>query len=260
MDIQRFNHAMTLRDAGKTKEALQELVELEQLTPDMEERATILGNQINCLSILGRRDEAVQVLVLARRIAPKTQIHLYLDLQEAGLLLHAGEPGKALKILDDLERHYKAILAAPEHENLNMRTHICRGAVLEALGRYREACLAFEDSLRLHLSADDEQRVLYNLGLCCRTLGEEHRAKQALQGAIENGLQGNNAVSAHYLLGTIYSAEKAYAKALLEFEWCLAHVEEGRIPKKHICEWLVSTTKTLGMKEPAGKYERLAKG
>jgi tetratricopeptide (TPR) repeat protein len=102
--------------------------------------------------------------------------------------------------------------------------------------------------------------VLYNLGVCYENLGERERGKQTLREALQKGLQGSDAVSSHYYLGTIYSAEKAYAKALMEFEWCLAHMEEGQIPKRHICGWLASTARTLGMREDADRYEKLAKG
>jgi tetratricopeptide (TPR) repeat protein len=114
--------------------------------------------------------------------------------------------------------------------------------------------------LRFQLSGDDEQHLLYNLGVCYENLGERERGKEALLGALKKGLKGSDAVSAHYYLGTIYSDERAYAKALMEYEWCLAHVEEGQIPKKHICEWLAGTARTLGMTEDAERYERLASG
>ena len=253
MDSERFDQAIRLRDAGRAEDALREFVELEEHTSDPEGKASMLGNQASCLAILGRHQEAMQKLILARRIAPKTQIHLYLDFQEAGLLQQTGEFEKALKILDDLQRYYKGVLTAPEHEDLNVRTQIFRGVSLVALRRYREARAALEGCLNFHLGAKDERHVLFNLGVCYNSLGERDLAKETLQGVLQKGLQGANAVSAHYFLGTIYFSEKAYAKALMELEWCLAHVEEGRIPKKHICDWLVSLGKTLGLKD--NEYE-----
>lgn len=46
----------------------------------------------------------------------------------------------------------------------------------------------------------------------------------------------------------------------MEFEWCLAHVEEGQIPKQHIFRWLAGTLRALGKNQDAERYEKLAKG
>jgi RHS repeat-associated protein len=260
MDTQRFEHAIASRDAGRVEEALRELAALTESTPEPEGKATLLANQSTCLIILGRLQEARRQLSLARRVAPRTQIHLYLDFEDAGLCTHEGKWHEALAILDRLQREYGELLLTTDHRELYEQVQIVRGGALRALARFREARTVLEECLRFHLSAKDERHVLYNLGLCYGDLGESERAKQALLEALQKGLQGSDAVSSHYYLGTIYSAEKAYAKALMEFEWCLAHVEEGQIAKKHICEWLASTAQSLGMKGDAERYERLAKG
>lgn len=260
MDTGRFQHAIALRDAGRVEEALHELATLTESTPEPEEKATLLANESTCLVILGRHEEARRQLNLARLIAPRTQIHLYLDFGDAGLHSDEGEWDEALEILDHLQKDYKELLLLAEHRGLSERIQLFRGTALRALARFREARTVLEPCLRFHLSRDDERQVLYNLGVCYENLGERERGKQALVDALQKGLQGSDAVSAHYYLGTTYSAEKAYAKALMQFEWCLAHVEEGQIPKQHICEWLASTARTLGMRDDAGRYDRLANG
>jgi tetratricopeptide (TPR) repeat protein len=260
MDTDRFEHAIALRDTGRVEEALHELATLTESTPEPEEKATLLANESTCLVILGRHQEARRQLNLARLIAPRTQIHLYLDFADAGLHSDEGQWDKALEILDHLLKDYKELLLLAEHRGLSERIQLFRGTALRALARFREARTALEPCLRFQLSGDDEQHLLYNLGVCYENLGERERGKEALLGALKKGLKGSDAVSAHYYLGTIYSDERAYAKALMEYEWCLAHVEEGQIPKKHICEWLAGTARTLGMTEDAERYERLARG
>jgi tetratricopeptide (TPR) repeat protein len=251
---------MALRDAGKVEEALGELAALGESTSDPEEKAALLGNESTCLVILGRHAEAKEKLALARKIAPETQSRLYLDFAEAGLYLDEGRCDEALEILDNLRRHYNEILSSAGHRDLNERIRVYRATALVALARFGEARRVLEECLRFQLSADDQQHVLYNLGVCCVRLGERERGKRALLEALEKGLHGRNAVSAHYYLGTIYFEEGAYAKALMELEWCLAHVEQGQVPKKHVCEWLASAARALGMKEDAERYDRLAKG
>jgi tetratricopeptide (TPR) repeat protein len=259
MDMERFQQAIALRDGGRVEEALRELAALTDSTPDPEEKASILGNQCTCLTILGRYEEARQRLALARRVAPRTQMHLYLDFAEAYLLSQEGKWDKSLESLERLQRGYSALFQTPEHRGLYEQVQILRGGVLRVLTRFREARTVLEECLRYCLSEGDERYVIYNLGVCYQNLGERALSKQSLVTALRKGLQGHDAVSAHYCLGTIYSAEKAYAKALLEFEWCLAHVEEGQIPEAHICEWLASTARTLGMEEDAERYARLVK-
>jgi tetratricopeptide (TPR) repeat protein len=148
----------------------------------------------------------------------------------------------------------------PDHRDVYHQIQIRRGSLLVGLGRFREARAVLGECLSFPLDANDERHVLYSLGASYANLAESERAKEALGQALRRGLQGSDAVSAHYYLGTIYSTEKAYAEALVEFEWCLARVEEGQIPKQHICQWLASTARTLGMREDADRYEKLAKG
>ncbi len=259
MDMERFEHAIALRNAGRVEEALRELAMLTELTPESEGKATLLVNQSTCLISLGRIQEARRQLSSARHIAPKTQIQLYLEFEDAGLCSHEGKWDKALAILDSLQQKHGDLLLMTEHRELYEQVQVIRGGALVALARFREARTILEECLRFHLGADDDRHVLANLGACYKNLGEKALGKQALLEALQKGVQGSDAVSAHYYLGTIYSAEKAHAKALMEFEWCLAHVEGGQIPKRHICEWLASTARTLGMREDAEHYEKLTK-
>lgn len=258
MDTERLERAIALGDAGRVEEALQVFVGLTDSTADPGEKASLLGNQSKCLLLLGRNAEARKTLAMAQQIVPKTQAPLYLDFVDATLSTHEGEWGRALSILEHMQREYGDLLRAPEHCELYEHIQIVRGGALVALSRFREARVALEECLKFHLSADEDRRVLSNLGICYEKLGYRDRGKQAFLEALRKGLEGSRAVSAHYHLGTIYHSEKAYAKALMEFEWCLAHIDEGKIPKKHIYQWLASTATTLGMKEDAHRYRSLS--
>jgi tetratricopeptide (TPR) repeat protein len=258
MDTQRFEHAITLRDAGRLDEAIRELTLLAQATTDPQEKASLVLNESTCLAIMGRFDEARDRLREAIRISPTTEVRARADFTEAVLSRQEGRRAEALTKLDNLLKDYSQLLCTPDHRDLYYEIQRRRGSLLAGVARFREARVVLEECSSFPLDARDEQYVLYNLGACYVNMGENERGKQTLLEALEKGLQGSDAVSSHYYLGTIYSAEKAYAKALMEFEWCLAHVEEGQIPKKHICEWLASTARTLGMKEEAERYDELA--
>jgi len=258
MDTQRFEQAIALRDAGGVEEALKELAALTESTIDPEEKASLLMNECTCLTILGRLHEARERLSEAFRIAPRTHLLLYLDFEDAMLLTHERKGGKALETLDCLRREYPDLLAMAQHRGLYEEMQTLRGETLVGLNRFREARTTLEECLSFPLAVSDRRNVLYNLGVCFTNLGEKERAKKALIEALQSGLQGSDAASAHYYLGTIYSGEKAYAKALMEFEWCLAHLEEGQVPKNSICEWLANTTYSLGMMDESERYRRLA--
>ena len=63
----------------------------------------------------------------------------------------------------------------------------------------------------------------------------------------------------HVYLGDAHFHEGAYAKAMLEFEWCLVHADEYKIPTPYLYKWLAVTARALGMKEDSERYEKLAK-
>ena len=67
---------------------------------------------------------------------------------------------------------------------------IVRGGALVALSRFREARVALEECLKFHLSADEDRRVLSNLGICYEKLGYRDRGKQAFLEALRKGLEG----------------------------------------------------------------------
>jgi tetratricopeptide (TPR) repeat protein len=260
MDTERFNSAIALRDAGRVEEALQELASLVESTGDPEEKASLVLNEATCLTILGRYAEARDRQREAIQISPAVEILASADFGEAGIRALEGKGAEALDKFNRFLREYATLLARPEHRDLYYQTQMSRGALLVGPGRFQEARALLEECLSFPLAARDRGFVLYNLGACYTNLGQRDAAKAVLLEALQMGLQRSDAVSAHYYLGTIYSAERAYAKALIEFEWCLAHVEEGQVPRKHICGWLASTARTLGMKEDAQRYESLAKG
>lgn len=259
MDTQRFEHAIALRDNDCVEEALRELAALRESIVDPEEKASLLMNECTCFTILGRLQEARERLSEALRIAPRTYLLLYLDFEDAMLLTHERKGAKALETLDCLLREYRDLLGTAQLRGLYEQIQILRGATLVGLCQFREARTTLEECLSFPLGVSDRPHVLYNLGECYTNLGEKERAKKALCEALQNGLHGSDAATAHYSLATIYSGEKAYAKAFMEFEWCLAHVEEGQMPKNNICDWLASTAYSLGMMDESERYRKLAK-
>jgi tetratricopeptide (TPR) repeat protein len=259
-DLERFNHATALRDMGKVEQALQELVALAASTADPEARATLLANQSTCLMILGRLKEARDRNAEALQIAPRTQALLYLWEEDARLYWLEGRREKALEILDRLHAEHREVLLAAEHRDLSDRVRSARGMLLAELGRYQEALPLLEESLNSESAAIDNEGLLRDLGLSYLQLGRHTDARRILEELLKEGTRADLVADAHLYLGNAYFHERAYAKAMMEFEWCLAHPQEQRIPTPYIYKWLAVTARALRMNEDAERYDKLAKG
>jgi tetratricopeptide (TPR) repeat protein len=251
---------MALRDAGKVEQALQELAALAEATPDPEAKATLLGNQSTCLMILGRLEEARERITEALQIAPRTQVLLYLWEEDASLYWHEGQREKALEILERLHVEHGELLLAAEHRDLADRIRSARGMLLAELGRYQEALPLLEQSLNSESAAIDNEGLLRELGLSYLQLGRRTDARRVLERLLREGTRTDLVADAHLYLGDVYFHQRAYAKAMTEFEWCLAHAGEHKIPTPYLYKWLAVTARALGMKEDAERYDEFAKG
>jgi tetratricopeptide (TPR) repeat protein len=259
MDTERLEKAVAMRESGRVKEALREFVSLTESATDPEEKASVLLNEARCYRLLGRLPEARERLALARSIMPKTEGLLYLEEEDAILHWHEGDRATALKILDGLHAEYGRYLVPGGHEGLYTRIQSSRGMLLAELGRYSEAAPLLERSLESNSSEIDKDGVLHDLGLSYTQLGRGAAAKETLERLLREGLRADLVPSARLYLGDVYFHEGAYAKAMMEFEWCLAHAGEHKIPTPYLYKWLATTARALGMKEDAERYDRLAK-
>lgn len=259
LDEKGLQHAVELRDSGQVREALEEFTALTESTTDLEEKASLLINQVRCYRLLGRLTEARQRLSAARRIAPKTHLLLYLEYENAVLRWHEGKRSESLDILNSLQSNYGKILRSPEHKDLYEQVQSGRGMLLAELARYREAKPLLEESLSFDARIIEKEGVLRDLGLCYLELGDRDRAKEAFTESLRENAHGVYATMAHYYLGTIYFEGAAFAKAALEFEASLSGAEEAQIPKEHLYQYLARTSRHLGMGKEAERYEKLSK-
>jgi hypothetical protein len=259
-DTERFKHAVELRDAGEVEEALREIAALAGSAPDPEAKATLLLNEARCYRLLGRLPEAKEHLVLARSIMPKTEGLLYLEEEDAMLRWHEGDRATALKILDGLHAEYGRYLVRGGHEDLYARIQSSRGMLLAELGRYSEAVPLLEQSLKSDWPTIDIEGLLHDLGLSYLQLGRHADARKVLERLLREGTRADLVADVHLYLGDAYFHEGAYAKAMMEFEWCVGHAGEHKIPTPYLYKWLAVTARHLGMKEEAERYDKLASG
>jgi len=228
-------------------------------TTDPEEETSLLRNEARCCRLLGTLTAAKVRLSHAMRLAPRNQLWLYLWEEGAILHWHEGERDKALEILERVNKDYGELLLMDEHRALYERVQSMRGMLLTDLGQYREAKGILEKSLSFNPANIDRAGVLHDLGMCFEQLRERESAREMFQTLLQETQRPALAMTAHYKLGTIYFMGGAYAKALIEFEWCLDNALEDQYPKRNICGWLARTAQRLGMKEKAERYDKLAK-
>lgn len=259
MDLDRFNHAIALRDSGRFEDALREMQQLAAVTSDPSERATIVLNEAPCLMNLGRLRDARRRLVDGIRISPREDIRARAAFTEAIVDWLEGNREVALEKLDHMLEEHRQTLSRPEHRDLYEEVQVRRGTLLVALGRFKEARSVLEESLAFEIEPGKRGDVMYNLGVSLMRIGELERAGDVFLRLLENGARRDYVASAHYNLGVIYSKEGAPARALQEFEWCIPHADEANIPKQNLYGWLAKVSDDLGLKADADRYDKLAK-
>ena len=229
-------------------------------TSDSETKATLLLNEARCCRLLGEIRKARECLSLARKIAPQTEGLLYFWEEDAILHWHEGDRKTALGIFDRLQADYGQLLRTQQHSALDARIQGSRGMLLAELGRYSEAAPLLERAMASESAEIDKDGILHDLGLCYLQLGRRAVAKETLERLLREGVRADLMPSTRLYLGDVYFHEGAYAKAMREFEWCLAHAGEHKIPTPYLYRWLAVTAGAMGMKEDAERYDKLAAG
>jgi tetratricopeptide (TPR) repeat protein len=84
------------------------------------------------------------------------------------------------------------------------------------------------------------------------------RATEKLVNALRLGLPRSLEYRAHCELGIAYYRLKNYAQAKLEFEKNAETADSEYIQQAQIWKWLENTSRTLGLKDQADRYSKLA--
>ncbi len=260
MDVQRFERAVALQGSGRVEESLRELRAMEECTPDREERASLLLNEVTCLLRLGRSKEARRLLVEARDLVPPgSHTNVDVDFAEVGFLIANQKPNDAVRKLDGLLKQYPDVLGVPEKRYLYEAIQVRRGILMAEAGRFSEASPILKEALSFDLADGDKGDLCYSLGVCELKLGDRESAKRMFLEALDRGTRDYHPGRAHYYLGIIYFDEGAYARAEQEFQSCAPHAKHARIPLQHIHGWLAATFRGLGQDDEADRYDKLAK-
>lgn len=262
MDLERFQRAISMRDAGKLDEAASELRSMYEELRNVadEEAGLMLLNEANCLSRLGcSLEECKELLNQASELFGDDETKRALvDYEEASFYLNYRnrDSVKALEKFDWVLQQHGEILRQPKQSFLYAETQLRRGLLLVELKRFREARPVMEEVLSLNLERDSN--FYFMLGICYMELGEAKSAKQYFLRALDMGLPEDRIVKAHFYLGVVYFRLRAYGQALKEFEFCESNISGSALPLRGLYKWLALTCRNVGREDNARKYSELA--
>jgi tetratricopeptide (TPR) repeat protein len=257
MDEQRFQHAISLRDAGKFEDAACELGHMAEGSPDPPEKGLILLNQAVCLSHVDTQLGSAKKLLREASIllGGDRGVRALVEFTDASFYMGL-DPKTALAKLDSISRNYSDVLRRPEERGLYGETQLRRGLLLVELKRYRKARPILEEVLALDVEKNGE--FYFSLGLCYLALRETEPAGQQFREALHLGLAEQKLVDCHFYLGVVDFRTKAYAKALQEFEFCRRNHNKTKLPAKTLYKWLAATCTRLFLTDDAERYRQLS--
>jgi len=257
MDTERFERAVSLRDAGDPREAARQFHILANDAADSVERAMILLNESTCLCQMGNTAAARKCWLEASSLVPKeSEFRPSIEDQEAFILVTEDRTQEALEILDRIVAKYGNLLARNDKRHLYERIQINRGSHLVYLGRFSDARPLLEEALSFD-EAIKGARFYYDLGLMYFNLNKFPQSKGHFETALKMGLRDGWGGQAHYYLGVIYAREGALARAKNELELSLQEAGTSKLSKQDIYARLAAVCTALGLHEQAQTYRQL---
>ncbi|MGB7025061.1 MAG: tetratricopeptide repeat protein, partial [Candidatus Acidiferrales bacterium] len=260
MDLERFQHAISLRDSGKLEEAASELRSMVEESPNAPaiERGLLWINEEACLVQLGRFEEARHSWGMANELLKEcAEVRLLVEYDDACLCMSERKPEDAFRKFKSMLTRHAEVLKTPEESGYYREIQLRHGLLLVELKRYREARPIMEEVLALDVEKDGA--FYFSLGICYLALHEKDLARQQFCEALRLGLPDEKLVDSHFYLGVAYFRMRAYAKALQEFEFCEANIRKSTLPLRGLYKWLALTCRNLDLREEAKRYFVLSK-
>lgn len=165
MDIDGYNRAVALRDAGREEDALREFESLAKLESDAMAKGSLLANQATSLWRLGRLKEARQRLSEAIMYWP----NVYTEHLDACLAREEGNRKEALhKLTRFLKNHGDLRQSSdPDDRHIYFDALATVGFCFYELGRYAEAVDPLEEALSFFKEDDDRRKKISFFAGCC---------------------------------------------------------------------------------------------
>lgn len=265
-----LRRAIALRDKGEYKEALDIFVSLADKQEGLLEKAGMLLNVVNTLPNAGQVELAKTQLDSVRSLLSSSggcdadhlypRYHRYLtiaaDLEDARISEAEGKFKDTIDKIDRLRTEFKADLQDAEFQELHWAIERERGFALAHMGSNEAALQILEQVDR----ADPHDRfTLYYLATCYSYAKRCEEARAKIEESIALGLPPDRAGRAHFTLGAACYRLQDYKQAKAELEAAVTTAPPEFTRHKEIWRWLQYTCISLGLKDEAEHYAKLAR-
>jgi tetratricopeptide (TPR) repeat protein len=265
-----FRTALKLRNKGKYKEALDIFVGIADKEENPLERAGMLLNIVNTLPNSGQLERAKAQLESVRSLLssslardshhPYSRYHRYLtiaaDLEDARISEAEGKFNDAIDTIDRLRTEFNTDLQKVQFQELHWAIERERGFALVHIGSTEAALQILEQVDR----ADPHDRfTLYYLASCYSYAERYAEARVKIEESISLGLPPDWAGRAHFRLGAACYQLQDYKQAKVELEAAVKTAPPEFIRHEEIWRWLQYTCISLGLKDEAEHYAKLAR-
>lgn len=262
MDLDTFERskfkATDLLAKGEYDQALKLFRELETFAPDSEERGAVLIGEYQCYEALDMFDEARKCLQVAATLGEQTPEYASrIEYLEARL---DGDEGKNRIALGKLNRLLEAkgeLLRSPDCRDLYESVQMRRLEYLTNLGEMKEALPLFTEARGFEV--EKPRSFKFRMAYCLAKCGYVEQAHALVKEGLAETSNITEEVRGRYYLGSIYVAEKKYAEALTQFQFCETHLKDSDISHEHLMDALSYVYEKLGKPKDAARYRQVAK-
>jgi tetratricopeptide (TPR) repeat protein len=262
MDWSRWQSIMALRDSGRIEDALREYQILLAGPTDGDEKASLLIGAHVCYCILGRTDDARQMLNQLRQCEiSDLEVRLNAEFCEPCLLAEEGKPEEGVRNFAAMLQRHREVLKEDRFRYLYDDIQCRRALALVGLGRFAEATPILKEATSFTFAtAVDAQQVHFNLGVCYDETKSADSAKQEFLRVINFNLKNEIEERARYRLALLCFNARAFAQAKQQLEAILENHPDSTavVPRKHVYEQLAHTYRYLGDETNARVYMDLA--
>jgi tetratricopeptide (TPR) repeat protein len=255
-DWQRFARAVTLREDGDIAGALQEFRVVEAAATSDADRALVMLNEVECLTEQKNYDAASSLLNKAKHLDNGPFVIMSTGLTEGDLLLKAGKPGDALRVIEQTLQYVETRPDRHEFAFISDRLRIGRAFARAELRQFDEAICELRELLPKAPDADLQSRTRLYLGQCLFHVGRPEEALRELSGALTNAPPDVSA-KAYHSMGVIEFNNRNYGVALQHLQAAERRQTALDYPPLELYRLISECFSALGDNARSGEYARL---
>jgi tetratricopeptide (TPR) repeat protein len=266
---QLLDHACTLRDQGKFREARDAFLAAAKNTDNILEKAGILLNAVttlrepNELELARKQLDTVRELlsdIKMSSLGPSDQDELIrltvgVEVEEAEIWSDQGQVEGAVKKMTKILQDYEPQLRQGRLIAVSDYVQMRRAFLWAEMGWFEKAKPRLEE---LESRQHGNPTFLFYLGRCYMVTKEFLKAQQRFERAISLGLVPPFDFQARCSLGMALYELGEYSKAKVELELGIQTATPRYIKEAKIWKWLEYTCLSLGLRDEAEHYRKLS--